>query len=85
MVDIVPGKAMALDVVTTVGTLTAINVHAPGSCGESWASKASFWADVAMYVAAKSTGGTRPVLIGGVFNVWLESLGHPTTKRFVAL
>ena len=38
-----------------------------------------------MYAAAKSAGGTRPVLIGGDFNVWLESPRHPTTKRFVAL
>ena len=25
------------------------------------------------------------MLLGGDFNVWLESLGHPTTKRFQAL
>ena len=42
IVDIVPGKAMALDVVTAGGTLTVINVHGPGSGGDSWASKASF-------------------------------------------
>ena len=65
IVDIVPGKAMALDVVTAGGTLTVINVHGPGSGGDSWASKASFWADVAMYAAAKSAGGTRAVLLGG--------------------
>ena len=59
VVDIVPGKAMALDVVTAGGTLTVINVHGPGSGGDSWASKASFWADVAMYAAAKSAGGTK--------------------------
>ena len=47
VVDIVLGKAMALDVVTAVGTLTVINVHGPGSGGDSWASKASLWADVA--------------------------------------
>ena len=69
IVDIVPGKAMALDVVTARGTLTVINVHCPGSGGDSWASKASFWADVAMYAAAKSAGGTRAVLLGGDFNV----------------
>ena len=23
------------------------------------------------------------MLIGGDFNVWLKSLGHPTTRRFV--
>ena len=85
MVDIVPSKAMALDVVTASGTLTIVNVHSPGSGGDSWAPKASFWADVAMYTAANSAGGTRPVLIGGYSNVWLESPGHPTTKRFVAL
>ena len=85
IVDIVPGKAMALDVVTAGGTLTVINVHGPGSGGDSWASKASFWADVAMYAAAKSAGGTRAVLLGGDFNVWLESPWHPTTRRFQAL
>ena len=67
VVDIVPGKAMALNVVTAGGTLTVINVHGPGSGGDSWASKASFWADVAMYAAAKSAAGTRAVLLGGDF------------------
>ena len=81
VVDIVPGKAMAVDVVRADGTLTVINVHGPGSGGDSWASKASFWTDVAMYAAPKSA---RPVLIRGDFNVWLESPGHSTMKRFVA-
>ena len=85
VVDSVPGKAMALDVVTAGGTLTVINVHGPGSGGNSWAFTASFWADVAMYAAAKSAGGTRAVLLGGDFNVWLESPGHPATRRFQAL
>ena len=85
VVDIVPGKAMALDAVTAGGTLTIVNVHGPGSGGDSWASKASFRADVAMYAAAKSPGGTRSVLIGGDLNVWPESPGHPTTRRFTAL
>ena len=85
MVDILPGKAMALDVVTAGGKLTVINVHGPGSGGDSWAFKASFCADVALYTAAKSAGGTKAVLLGGDFNVWLESPGHPTTKRFQAL
>ena len=83
--DIVAGKAMALDVVTAGGTLTVINVHGPGSGGDSWGSKASFWAAAAMYAAAKSAGGTRAVLLGGDFNVWLESPGHSTTRRFQAL
>ena len=85
VVDIVPGKARALDVVAAGGTLTLISVHPPGSGSDSWASKASFWADVAMYAAAKSAGGTKAVLLGGDFKVWLESPGHPTTKRFQAL
>ena len=38
-----------------------------------------------MYAAAKSAGGTRAVLLGGDFNVWLESPWHPTTRRFQAL
>ena len=65
VVDIVLGKAMAFDVVTTGGTVTIVNVHGLGSGGDSWASKASFLADVAMYAVAKSAGGTRPVLFGG--------------------
>ena len=69
VVDIVPGKAMALDVVTAGGTLTVINVHGPGRGGDSWRSKASFRADVAMYAAANSAGGTRAMLLGGDFNV----------------
>ena len=85
VVDIVPGNAMALDVVTGSGTLTVTNTHGPGTGGDSRASKASFWVDVAMYAAAKSAGGTRPVLIGLDFNVWLESPEHPTTKRLVVL
>ena len=85
VVDNVPGKAMALDAVTAGGTLGVINVHGPGSGGDSWASKASFWADVAMYATAKSAGGTKALLLGGDFNAWLESPGHPTTRRFQAL
>ena len=85
VVDIVPGKAMALDVVTADGTLMVSNVHGPGSGGDSWASKASFSADVAMYAAAISAGGTKAVLVGGDFNVWLESPWHPTRRRFRAL
>ena len=85
MVGIVPGEAMALDVVTAGGTLTVINVHGLGSGGDSWASKVSVWADVAMYAAAKSAGGTKPVLLGGDLNVWLETPGYPTTRRFQAL
>ena len=83
--DIEPGKAMALDVVTAGGTLAVINVHSLGSGGDFWASKASFWTDVAMYVAAKSTAGTKAVLLGGDFNVWLKSPEHPTTRRFQGL
>ena len=59
VVDIVPGKAMALDMVTAGGTLTVINVHGAGSGGDSWASKACFWADMAMYAVAKSARGTK--------------------------
>ena len=85
VVHVVPCKAMALDVVTAGGTFTVMNVHGPGSGGDSWASKASFWAHAAMYAAAKSARGTRPVIFGGDFNVWLESPGHPTTRQFMAL
>ena len=82
--DVVAGMAMAFDVVTAGGTLTVINIHGPGSGGDSWASKPSFWADVAMYAAPKSAGGTRAVLPGGDFNVWLESPWHPTTRRYLS-
>ena len=85
VVDMLLGKAMVLDVVTVGGTLAVLNVHGPGSGGNSWASKASFWAEVAMYAAAKSAGGTRAVLLGGDFNVWLLSTGQPTTRTFQAL
>ena len=85
VLDIVHGKAMALDVVTAGGTLTVINSHHPGSGGNSLASKASFWADVAVYAAARSAGGKRAVLLGGDFNVWLESPWHPTARRLQAL
>ena len=77
VMDIVPGKAMALDVVTAGGTLTVINVHGPGSGGDSWASKASFWADVAMYAATKSAGGTRAVLPEGTSTYWWSLRGTP--------
>ena len=59
VVDIVAGKAMGLNEVTAGGTLTAINVQGRSSGGDSWVSKASFWADVATYAAAKSAAGTR--------------------------
>ena len=42
VVDIVPGKPMALDVVTAGGTLAVINTHGPGTAGNPRASKASF-------------------------------------------
>ena len=77
VVDIVPGKAMALDVVTAGGTLTVINVNGPGSGGDSWASKASLWADVAMYAAAKSAGGTRACSSGGTSTCGWSPCGTP--------
>ena len=43
VVDIVPGKAMAIDVVSAGGTVTVINVHGPSGRGDSWASKALSW------------------------------------------
>ena len=70
---------------TAGGAFTVINAHGPGSGGDFWASKASFCADVAMYAAAQSAGGTRLMLIGGDFNIWLQSPWHPTTRRFTAL
>ena len=60
VVAIVPGKAMAIDMVTPGGTLTVIILHGPGSSGDSWASKMSFWAAVAMYAAAKPREAPGP-------------------------
>ena len=87
MMEIVPGKgkAIALNVVIGGGTPTIVNVHGPAGGDDSWASKASSWAAVAMYEAAKSDGDTTSVLIWGDFKDWLESAGHPTTKRFTVL
>ena len=73
MVVIRPSKAMALHVPNDGGTLTVVSIHGLGSGGDSWGSKASFWVDVAMYTAAKSAGGTGPVLIGGDSTLLLES------------
>ena len=84
VVDILPVKVIALNVVSLGGTFTVIIAHGPGSGGDSWASKASFLGCIAMYGAAKSAGGTRRLLIGGGFNVWLDSPGHPTARQFVA-
>ena len=85
VVDIMPGKAMALHLVTAGGAFTVIIVHGVGSGGVSWASKASPWAEVAMFTVAKSAGGMRTVLIEGDSNILLDFPGHSTTRRFVAL
>ena len=77
VVDIVPGKAMALDVVTAGGTLTVIKVHGPGSGGDSWASKASFWADVAMYAAGKAREAPGPCSSGGTSTCGWSPRGTP--------
>ena len=42
VVNIVPGKAMALHVVTDGGALTIINVYGVGSGGDLWAPKPEF-------------------------------------------
>ena len=49
------------------------------------ATKACLWADVVMFAVAKSASGIRPAMLGGDFNVCLESPDHPTTKKFVAV
>ena len=41
VLDIAPGKAMALDVVTEDGTFRVLNVYGLGSGGDSYVSKAS--------------------------------------------
>ena len=86
-VDIIPGTAMPLDVVTNDAALTIINGHhGPGSARHVWATKAMFWVDVVMLAAANSEDGTRLVLMGGgELNAWLESHGHPMTKTFLTL
>ena len=47
-VDVAPGKARALHVVTVGGVLTIINVHGPGSGAGCWATEASFLANIRM-------------------------------------
>ena len=77
VVDIVPGKAMALDVVTAGGTLTVINVHGPCSGGDSWASKASFWADVAMYGRPRAREAPGPCSSEGTSTCGWSPRGTP--------
>ena len=67
MVDIVSGTAKALDVATDGGLLTTINVIGPRSGGDSWATKATFWADV--LAATKECGGHMACVDLGVTSI----------------
>ena len=55
--EIVPGKAAALEIRTDGGGLTLINVHRPQAGCSPWAGQAAFWADIQMYATARSLGG----------------------------
>ena len=85
VVDIIDGKAMAVEVQTAEGDrVTFISVHGPDAGGGSWDTRSGFWAEIQMYATAqsRSTNG-QPVVIGGDFNIWLDVLGSPTTKSFL--
>ena len=61
VVDIVPGEAMALNIVTAGGALTVINVHGPGSGSDSWASPAMRRPRAQEARSRCSSGGTSTI------------------------
>ena len=46
--EVVPGRATALEIRTDGGGLTLINVHGPQAGCSPWAGQAAFWADIQM-------------------------------------
>ena len=53
VVDIVNGKATAVEVQTADGDgVTFINVHGPSLGGEGWDKRSGFWAEIRMYATA---------------------------------
>ena len=79
--ETVPGKAAALEIRTDGGGLTLINVHGPQAGCSPWAGRAAFWADIQMYVTARSLGGRHPVIIAGDTNVYMDATSNPATEH----
>ena len=56
---------MALNIITDGGFMTIINIHGLGIGGDSWATKGTFGADMAMFACTKGTppifGGAAPI------------------------
>ena len=67
--EIVPGRAVALEIRIDRGGLTLIKVHRPQAGCSPWAGRAAFLADIQMYATARSLGGRHPVVIAGDTNV----------------
>ena len=85
VVDIVPGKAVAVEIQGSEGQgATFICVHGPDSGVGSWAERAPFWAEVQMYPAARNKATARkPVLLGGEFKIWMDESESRTTQTFL--
>ena len=82
--EIVPGKAAALEIRTDGGGLTLINVHGPQAGCSPWAGRAAFWADIQMYATARSLCGRHPVVIAGDTNIYMDATTNPATEHFRA-
>ena len=82
--EIIPRKAVALEIRTAWGFLTLINVHGPQAGCSPWAGRAAFWADIQMYATARSLGGRHPVVIAGDTNVYMDATTNPATEHFRA-
>ena len=82
--EIVPGKAAALDIRTDGGGFTLINVHGPQAGCSPWAGRAAFRADIQMYATARSLGGRHPVVIPGDTNVYTDATTNPAAEHFRA-
>ena len=82
--EIVPGKAAALEIRTDGGGLTLINVHGPQAGCSPWAGRAAFWAHIQMYATARSLSGRHPVVIAGDTNVYMDAPSNPATEHFRA-
>ena len=82
--EIVPGRAAALEIRTDGGGLTLINVHGPKAGCSPLAGRAAFWADIQMYATARSLGGRHPVVIAGDTKVYTDATSNPATEHFRA-
>ena len=82
--EIVPGKAAALEIGTDSGGLTLINVHGPQAGCSPWGGRAAFCADIQMYATARSLGGRHLVIIAGNTNIYMDATSDPATDHFRA-